>query len=72
MLRTIVPNRVSILLGLVADYNISVARCSPLDGFDVAGDDTSMLRFTFFSDICNEYDGKECSGLGVTSLRGLG
>ena len=51
MLRTIVLSRVFILLGLVADYYISVACCSPLDGFDIAGDDTSMLRFTFLSGI---------------------
>jgi len=48
MLHTIVLNRASTLLGLVADYYISVACCSPLDGFDVAGDGASMLKFAFF------------------------
>jgi hypothetical protein len=72
MLHTIVLNRASTLLGLVADYYISVACCSPLDGFDVAGDGASMLKFAFFSETCNKNDGKKCSGLGVTFLRELG
>ena len=48
MLRTLSLNYFSILLALVANYNIRVARCSPLDGFNVAGDDASLPRFDFF------------------------
>lgn len=51
MLRTIALTGVSILLGLAANYDISVACCPPLDGFNIAGDDASTLRFAVFPEI---------------------
>jgi len=67
ILRITILDRVSILLGLVADYNISVACCSPLDGFDITGDGASALRFDFLSKMYYENDGKKCSGHGGAS-----
>lgn len=68
ILRTIILTRVSILLGLVADYNISVAGCSPLDSFDITGDDASALRFDSLSEMFNENDGKDVVGTGKRHL----
>ena len=58
MLYIITLHRVPILLGLVANYNISIASCFTLDSFDIAGDDTSMLRSDFFPKMHNKHDRK--------------
>ena len=60
MLRTVTLNCVSILLGLVANYNISIAFCPTLDGFNVAGDDASMLRFDFLPEMFEHNENRYC------------